>query len=378
MNTAQPSWPALHQQLQAAETDLAAAAAMVGIDGKALLPMLPGHSALLTGRSVPVLQPRYRGACSVRFYVNHDSYGRPWPFIRFFTFKDGGKHADFHGLHWLRRQRGQPGNWSPPARTVAKRHTALCHEQTQHQQRQRFTALSKQFALAAKITVQHPWLQQRFGRLAAQLPLSRLSMRVHGNQIMLPIETIAGDMVGFHCIHTQRKHDNKRHYVKQAGALKQAFVRVQPVAGLRFYPLLFCEGVATALSLALVWPGEIRAVLSAGNYAGCRDHVQERVYFAHDQDIYKTAIGNVGLNHALRAARAGDWMLTPQFLPIHRPQKPTDFHDMVCLYGPEVLLNVLENPWCYQGGHSQVCQHSSKQKFGDTGRTLANNPGVRP
>ncbi|MCF4010672.1 hypothetical protein [Rheinheimera sp. UJ63] len=84
-----------------AKEAIANAAATIDIDAGALLPCLPDHSVFLKGNEVPVLAKRYKGCCSVRFYYNHTSDGQPWPFFRFYTFKDGGLSIDFNGLRWL-------------------------------------------------------------------------------------------------------------------------------------------------------------------------------------------------------------------------------------------------------------------------------------
>jgi hypothetical protein len=48
------------------------------------------------------LASRYRHACSVTLHINRLPGGDAWPFLRFFTFKDGKRSHDFNGLRWWR------------------------------------------------------------------------------------------------------------------------------------------------------------------------------------------------------------------------------------------------------------------------------------
>lgn len=194
-----------------------------------------------------------------------------------------------------------------------------------------FNQLQQAFLMAGPVPPKHAYVQQRLTNVAAENVLSRINMRWHDNKLWVPIARPGGQMVGLQSINPALKKDNKRSYVAFLGAMKGSFVRVAPVGGLTFYPILLCEGVFTALSLALVWPGEIRAVLSCYNFAACRKHLNESVYFAHDMDVYKPLVGNVGLNSAVSAAQAGDYFMTPQFLPVHQQYQPTDFNDLLCL-----------------------------------------------
>jgi hypothetical protein len=167
-------------------------------------------------------------------------------------------------------------------------------------------------------------------------------LREFRGKLIAPLERIGGEHTGYQLIMPDKTEDNKRIHVAYSGAMRGSFVRISAVAGLRYFPLMFCEGIFTALSLALVWPGEIRAVLGCNNYAGCRDHLNESVYFAHDQDVYKPHVGNVGLKHAIAASREGDVFFAPQFLPLHHNLKPTDFNDMLNLYGLKTLQQAME------------------------------------
>ncbi|MCC5453152.1 hypothetical protein LMJ53_15635 [Rheinheimera sp. UJ51] len=288
-----------------AKEAIANAAATTGIDAGALLPCLPDHSVFLKGNEVPVLAKRYKGCCSVRFYYNQTSDGQPWPFFRFYSFKDGGLSSDFNGLRWLRQQ---PKLWLSSNTEHAKPvFNAMAHakrlspsEQAYEKQRAKyFMVLDNLFASAKPVATSHPYLQQRLCGLATSTLLRRINMRCHSKKLWVPIEALSGKTVGFQAIDPNLASNNKRTHVAFAGATKGSFVRITPISGLQFYSILFCEGVMTALSLALVWPGEIRAVLSCNNYLHCRKHLNERVYFAHDLDVYKPQVGNVGLNRAL-------------------------------------------------------------------------------
>ncbi|KKO48088.1 hypothetical protein VT06_13315 [Arsukibacterium sp. MJ3] len=338
--------------LRYAKEDIVDIAAPLGVDAVALLAKLPNHSVLLRGNAVPVIAKRYQGCCSVRYYLNYTANGQAWPFFRFRTFKDGGLTADFNGLRWLARQ---PQQLTSSA-SLAKKEVVLattdnnlslgCSEQAYEKQRAvYFAILQNAFAKASAVEPQQPYLQQRLGGHVTAALLNRLKMRWYNHKILLPIERLGGDVVGFQTIDPALASDNKRNVVAFTGAMKGSFVRVTPVRGLQFYPILFCEGIITALTLALVWPGEIRAVLSCNNYGHCRKHLNERVYFAHDMDVYKPKVGNVGLNNALVAAQPDDYFMTPQFLSIHGKEQPSDFNDMLRLYGINVLQQAMEQVW---------------------------------
>ncbi|MEE2003029.1 hypothetical protein QWY20_16340 [Alkalimonas sp. MEB108] len=342
-----PSVSALLHQAQQAIVDVAAP---LGIDAIALLAQLPEHSIRLTGRQVPVLHKRSRGTCSVLYYINQTPSGQAWPFLRFHTFKDGGITADFNGLRWLR---SQPGVClTKPTAIVANK--AVHHRLSNLAEREDksralyFKRLQQAYEHAGPVDAKHPYLQKRLAGLATASLVDRCAMRQVDTRLMVAIEQLDGRVIGFQLIYPQKSTDNKRNHVAFSGAMRGSFVRVAAVRGLKYFPILFCEGVFTALSLALVWPGEIRAVLGCHNYQPCRKHLRERVYFAHDHDTHKPAVGNVGLSKAMQAALPGDYFITPQFFPMHQPLKPTDFNDMLLLYGIRALQQVFEQPWCYE------------------------------
>lgn len=361
--TAYQQWE-MTRILDLAFNDIVKAAAQAGIDGKALLAQLPPHSVRLTGNQVPVLEKRYRGTCSVTYYFNQNPAGEPWPFFRFHTFKDGGVTADFNGCRWLKENRTlleltRHEQQIASNEVIAKsnvqpepRSSSAPLEAEDKSRAEYFSLLQKGFKYATPVAADHPYIRERLAGYANQQLLSRVMLRNFRGKLMAPLERINGEHTGFQLIMPDRETDNKRNHVAYPGAMRGSFVRISAVSGLRYFPIMFCEGIFTALSLALVWPGEIRAVLSCHNYAGCRDHLNEHVYFAHDNDVYKPQIGNVGLKHAKAASRQGDIFIAPQFLPMHQHKKPTDFNDMLQLYGVSSLQQTIEQAMVEQSALS--------------------------
>ena len=350
MAQSQSSYQTMSTLLQQAQQAIVDVASPLGIDAITLLAQLPEHSMRLTGRQVPVLHKRYLGTCSVLYYINHTPCGQVWPFLRFHTFKDGGITADFNGLRWLR---AQPAAASTQARTIpatkASHHKlSSLAEREEKSKAQYFKRLHHAYEHASPVDAKHPYLQKRLAGLATASLVERCAIRQVDTRLMVAIEQLDGRVIGFQLIDPQKSSDNKRNHVAFSGAMRGSFVRIAAVRGLKYFPILFCEGIFTAFSLALVWPGEIRAVLSCTNFQACRKHLRERVYFAHDHDTHKPAVGNVGLNKAVQAAWPGDYFITPQFFPMHQALKPTDFNDMLRLYGLQALQQAIEHVWCYE------------------------------
>lgn len=361
--TAYQQWE-MTRVFELAFNDIAKAAAEVGIDAKALLAQLPPYSVRLTGNQVPVLEKRYRGTCSVTYYFNQNPAGEPWPFFRFHTFKDGGVTTDFNGCRWLKANRAVLERTSQVAQMASEpiileaatpRDSSITLPQFMAEDKSRaeyFALLQKGFRYAPSIGPEHPYIKSKLAGYANQQLLRRIMLRNFRGKLLVPLERINGEHTGFQLIMPDRVTDNKRIHVAYPGAMRGSFVKISAVSGLRYFPIMFCEGIFTALSLALIWPGEIRAVLSCHNYTGCRDHLNEHVYFAHDNDLYKPQIGNVGLQHAKAASRQGDIFITPQFLPMHQAQKPTDFNDMLQLYGVSSLQQTIEQAMVEQSALS--------------------------
>lgn len=325
----------------------------VGIDANALLQALPPSGCLLKGREVPVLEPRYRGTCNVLFYENRLPSGNTWPFLRFFTFKQGGVERRFNGLRWLRDQQV----W--PARAVQK--AGLSHKTSQqavsHAERlaswqqkraqeatlrwQRFQRLQQEYQQATCPNPAHPWLAQRLmGEATADL-LARSGLRqTHTQRFLLPIER-GGQQVAFQEFITLPGNLSKKIYTAQEGALNGSVSWIKARTDHQHWPSIMCEGLITGLTLALYWPGPIQVALSAHNLKLARAAYSQPILLAHDQDIWKPQVGNIGLQAALDAFQPGDRLIAPRFSAASASFMPTDFNDLLMHEGKKRLMQCL-------------------------------------
>ncbi|ANG62227.1 hypothetical protein A8C75_06790 [Marinobacterium aestuarii] len=318
-------------------------AAEVGIDGSRLLQCLPAPGQMAKGNSVPVIEPRYRGTCSALLYINRTSTGRLWPFLRLHTFKDGGQERTFNGLRW---QCTNANSQTPMSRVAlrATRDPALENAR----RLQRHGHFERQYCAAPHLGPDHPWLAQRLTGLADTALLSRLPVRCpQPGQLLIPFGNPHQGYTGFHQITFSPHGDRKRHFVREAGLMSGSFIRIQPKpeATARI-PVLICEGLATGLTLALVWPGEVRVALSAHNLAAVRRNTPGPVIFCHDNDIWKPRVGNVGKHCAQSARQPGDRLCYPTFSRETLARaRPTDFNDLLRLEGFSALHSTLERLW---------------------------------
>lgn len=341
--------PNPYDLLGMAWTDVVACANDVGIDGDALRDMLPDSGVPLRGRSVPVLSPADRGKCSVLLYINRLPGGDEWPFVRFSTFRHGGCHRDFHGLRWWRalgslQEAGMTRTRVYPEGRELARQRAL-EEQAERQVR--FSRWQTRWQSARPVGGDHPWIRFRLlGQADAGL-LSRVLLRSRGNfqgtTLMAPLEHAASSApAGFQLLHLSTvagQKDIKRTCIPHAGASRGAFIRIRArkEQAAESLPVAICEGLATGLSIALAWPGEIRVALNAGNLAAVRSGVLGPAIFFHDEDTWKPQVGNVGLRHARQAMRQGDQCFGPCFSPDAESAQPTDYNDLLWLEGPDSL-----------------------------------------
>jgi putative DNA primase/helicase len=329
--------------LERAAADICELTSRVGIDGMALLSSLPESGTLLTGKQVPALTPKDQGKVSVLFYLNRTADGMTWPFIQFRTFRHGGVVEQFHGLQWL-RQHANPALrlHTRPATKAIIRQTHAATGLNDADRRQRDERLQFSYRRSLPLTVALAWVRPRFAGLMTDNILARASGRHAGQGRMLfPMETITGQRTGYHQIVTGEK-DEKRHFVHQAGLMSGSFVRIAAAdSSSAFLPAVICEGVATALTLALVWPGPVFAALCAKNLKKVRQTIYGPVILAADNDQWKTDIGNVGLQSAREACETGDLVIAPHFSPETLENRPTDFNDLLLTNGlPELRLQL--------------------------------------
>lgn len=333
--------------LQQAREHIVLLAAEVGIDGEAVLANLPAPGQLWFGQSVPVHACRFRGQCSVLFYLNRSVSGQEWPLIRFHTFKHGGEVRVFHGLDWLIQSKDCK-QMTPAQKHIFIRsgdNESLVRLQAE-KRLARFRQFYHEFTISNPLTTATEWLQKRLCGEATASLCERVEIRQLDGRILAPVETSAGVLTGFQSIVHGDTGDQKRFLLAHSGLLKGSFVRIRASDSVAGDAVIICEGVATALSLALVWSGEIRAALTATNLTAVRASVKGRAIFAHDMDVFKPNVGNVGWKAACEAMRKDDLLLTPHFhfddLGLH----PTDFNDVLSLYGIDELYR--QSRYCYR------------------------------
>ena len=242
--------------------DICQCAAAVGIDGEQLLANLPPSGQLVTGHQVPVLTPKDKGKAAYVFYLNNLSNGGSWPFFRFFSFRQGGLRETFNGWQWF-KQRHHLAFRSQPTRSTrigfAKRAATQPSATDTAYRHQRDQRLMQRYQLAQPLTVQCPWSQQRFGQCISASVLRRAAIKVTTQQQLLVPIIKAQQRVGFHLI--DAVSNQKKHLLKQAGIFKGAYLLINAEANsCHFWPII-CEGLATGLSLACVWPGQVIVAL---------------------------------------------------------------------------------------------------------------------
>lgn len=305
----------------------------VGIDGAALYQRLPASGQLLMGNAVPVITPSYRGKCSVLFYINYDSQGGSWPYIRFMSFKHGGVQRVFNGSRLNKARPFVPVD----DQCLTKRPAAQIKPQFQvndNWRKQQFWASSQQYYSAKEIN-DIPWLNQRLQRKCNPILLRRAGLRMtqHG-ELLAPISHPNQGLVGYHKI-TPQRDNQKRHAIYRAGLLKGAAIVINPNPLTPSSAIGLCEGLITGLSLALVWPGSIYVALTAGNLAAVRGSLSDKsaVTIFADNDCWKPQVGNTGVSKAYAAAQPSDKICVPQFSQMSQLTQPTDFNDLLVAEG---------------------------------------------
>lgn len=344
--------PSPYDLLSMAWDEVVACASEVGIDAQALRHALPTPGQYLSGPSVPVLAPRYRHACRVSFHINRLPGGDTWPFLRFFTFKDGGRHCDFNGLRWWRRlgRQAAPRPTTLPV-SIEQKATAQARDAATDRERQvRFLRWQMRWQGAKAPGCQHGWVQHRLQGQATPALLSRLTLRAlcsgAGTPLMAPLtSSTTHESCGYQLIFPAGHagcQEQKRLIIPTSGGSRGAFIYLKGLPEGDHLPVALCEGLATGLSLAVGWPGEIRVALNAQNLAAVRAGIHTRVVMFHDDDRWKPQAGNVGYRAATAAMKAGDSCQGPLFSSRALSAKPTDFNDLLCLDGITALREQLD------------------------------------
>lgn len=336
------------------------AAREAGIDWKLLRQRLPSRGLLLKGSQVPVLDASDRGRCAFVWYLNPDRYGHFWPCLVFMSFRHGGIHQIFHGYRWAWQSfKASPVSSipeplaAPPVRLEDKQGQQMREalEARENQRRlERFQSHCRQWHAASPATPEHPLLQKRLcGHLDSAL-LERLQLRTflhpRGAGVMVRLQHYDHGHSGFQLLHAAPLDGQGRTQdlvIRQRGMKTGSFVCIHPRPGHQDWPVAICEGVFTALSVALAWPGPIAVALDAGNLPAVRAMVQRNCVFFADNDAWGAR--NTGLLNARQAARLGDRLLLPHFDPAHAAQRPTDFNDLLRLSGHAELLQQIRQGW---------------------------------
>lgn len=336
----------VEQIISQAANEICSLANSVGIDGAALLSQLPYPGTLMKGRAVPVLKREYNSRCSVLFYLNC-TMGIYWPFLRFFTFKNGGVSTDFNGWEWLKSSRHitRPLQIQTPVVLSHHNHNQIDDDKYRFYRDQELQA---DYATYHSIDTDHAWVKRRFPNTDMNAVLSRCYVRANKRDLLMPLTNVLGQHLGFQKIDTV--NGNKHTYACKSGSTKGAFGLIKAETHATHLPPMICEGLATGLSLATAWTGTVLIALSANNLQPVRTEVEKdgryrQAIFAYDNDAWKPNVGNTGLNKAFNAMQPSDLLVGPYFPPELAHHRPTDFNDLHNLMGVDAVTLQMEALW---------------------------------
>lgn len=343
-----------HLLIQAGD-EIAHMAGESGIDWNTLRQQLPACGSLLKGNRVPVLAPRDRGRNAFVWHLNTNRYGDTWPCLVFMSFRHGGVHQIFHGYRWawLRFTSGRPLTPNQAASLPCTRSSGDDRQRELQETRwrlERFQRHCRQWHSTEAPSPDHPLLARRLCGHASPELLGRLSLRSfhgpHGEGLMVRLLNHQHGHTGFQLLHAaplDARGRTQELVIRQAGMKRGSFACIHATAGYEGWPVAICEGVFTALSVALGWPGPLVIALDAGNLASVRPMIQRPCVFFADHDAW--ARRNTGLLHAQQACRPGDRVILPAFAAGHADQQPTDFNDLLRLAGHSELLRQIRDGW---------------------------------
>lgn len=316
----------------------------VGIDGSKLLSCLPHPGSIMKGKLVPVTESKYRGTCSVLFYINRTKSGKEYPFVQFRTFKHGGVVSSFNGLKYLNSDAvptEKKAFSSRKAVRLSQAQTALTRHEEDKVRLQRYHSIQKQYFCAKLLEVSHPWLTRRLNRYATPTLISRTDIRSSPTgDLYAPLHNATHGNVGYHKVFSKNQQDHKRHLILKSGRLNGSYVEIKGDTTSHTC-VAICEGLITGLSIALFWKGPIYVALTAGNLGYVRHSLVQQgkgtVYFFVDNDQWKPHVGNVGVIRGKQAMQKGDRIVIPEFSSKALLNKPTDFNDVLLLEGLKQL-----------------------------------------
>lgn len=337
--------------------DIDLMASEAGIDWGVLSQQLPPCGVLLKGNSVPVVTQRDRGRCAFIWHLNPDRYGNSWPCLVFMSFRHGGVHQIFHGYRWAWLAFSSGSQLAPQANLYIRQASpenerARAEQDAREAKRclERFHSHNRQWHAATRATADHPLLSKRLCGYASADLLARLSLRSfehsRGAGLMVRLQSYDHGHCGFQQLHAKPLDSNGRtqHLViRQRGMKQGSFVCIHASPGHEGWPVAICEGVFTALSVALGWPGPIAIALDAGNLRPVRQMIKRSCVFFADDDTWSAS--NTGLLRAEQAMKPGDRLVFPRFRPAHAAERPTDFNDLLRLAGHGELLRQVRTAW---------------------------------
>lgn len=114
--------------------------------------------------------------------------------------------------------------------------------------------------------------------------------------------------------------------IRQAGLKKGACASIHPLPGHEHWPVALCEGLFTALSVALAWPGPLRVALDAYNLRPVRAAIDGPCVFFADDD--RAAERHTGWHQAKAALQPGDRIVLPRFPDAGSAGDLSDFNDL--------------------------------------------------
>lgn len=326
--------------IAAAFDDICMLAEEVGIDGSKLLTQsYLSDGCLLKGRRVPVISDRYKGRCYIFFKVFKARNGRYWPYLKLCTFKHGGVARVFNGWQWLKNHSVQQISSKPEINwRMANKDSRNEEDLTRLKRHQKLLQL---YRSSLCLDNDHPWVIKRFPGGNFTINWQSLPVRCIENQLIVPIVQQGIGIVGFHVLTLSGATEIKRHYVMRSGLMKGGFIELDGQIKSGKKQSLLCEGLATGMSLSMVWSGKVYVALSANNLMNVRPKIKsDQIIFCYDDDQW-SSFGNTGFLKSQGAKLQNDILCGPRFSSASLDHKPTDFNDLHQLEGLDVVRSQL-------------------------------------
>lgn len=227
---------------------------------------------------------------------------------------------------------------------------ALGEQQADERRAQRFALATQRWQHSHPATTAHNLLDRRLSGDATPQLLGRIDLRSSrdrlGEHLILRLQHPEHGHTGFQQVYA-RALDNQgrtQHLVIRAAGLKSGSSAViQAVPGHEHWPAAICEGLFTALSVALGWPGPVVVALDAYNLRPVRAAFNRPCLFFADDD--RQGKHNTGFEQARRALQPGDRILLPQFPAGEQSGSLSDFNDLHRLCGLAEVQRQIRAVW---------------------------------